>query len=74
MPDMIAIDADPELFHGLTIWTDSVSMQMRSDDVALHVRSEAPRSPETGNPVLLSHDEARKMRDLLNVATARGAL
>lgn len=63
-----------ETFLGLTLWTVALSMQVRDDTVALQVRYGAQRSTEDGQPVLLTHDEARKVRDLLNMATARGML
>lgn len=63
-----------ETFLGLTIWTEAISMQVRDDTVALHVMEGARRSSENGEPVLLSHAEARRVRDLLNMATARGML
>lgn len=40
----------------------------------LAVRDDCPRSTEDGNPYRLTADEARALRDLLNIATARGAL
>jgi hypothetical protein len=63
-----------EMMEGLTIWTDSVSVQVRDDEVALSVQPEAVRSTEAGEPVLIPAADARKVRDLLNVATARGFL
>lgn len=72
--NLTAIDDDPEFFHGLTVWTSSLSMQIRDMSVALHVKEDAMRSSEAGNPVILDRTEARRVRDLLNVATARGAL
>jgi len=63
-----------EMMDGLTIWTDSVSVQVRDDEVALSVQESAVRSAEAGAPVLIPADDARKIRDLLNVATARGVL
>lgn len=81
MPDRTAlastphgVDDDPEMYHGLTVWTDSVSMQVRDSDVVLHVMDGATRSPEHLEPVLIPKAEARRIRDLLNVATARGEL
>jgi hypothetical protein len=63
-----------EMMEGLTIWTDSVSVQVRDDEVALSVQESAIHSTENGSPVLIPADDARKIRDLLNVATARGVL
>lgn len=37
-------------------------------------RDDAPRSPEDGAPYRLTDREARALRDLLNIATARGFL
>jgi hypothetical protein len=65
---------DQEMLQGLTIHTESVGMQVRDGEVALYVRPEAPRSSEDGAPVLMSAAAARRVRDLLNVATARGCL
>jgi len=62
------------MIEGLTIWTDSVSVQVRDDEVALSVQESAVRSTEDGAPVLIPAADARKVRDLLNVATARGCL
>lgn len=65
---------DLEMIEGLTVWTSTVSMQVRDHQVALHVREDAPRSSEDGHPVLMTVEDAIRMRDLLNVATARGQL
>lgn len=70
----LAIDEDPEFFHGLTLWTTSISMQMRDNGAALVIRPEAVISSEYGSPAILDKPELRRIRDLLNVATARGAL
>lgn len=68
------IDQDAEFFHGLTAWGPNASYQVRDDCLAFHVMENAKRSSEQGQPVLMTLDEARRLRDLLNVATARGAL
>jgi hypothetical protein len=72
--DRLAPSEDPELFYGLTIWDGFGSMQVRDTGVALAVMDNAPRSSEMGRPVLLTNAEARRIRDLLNIATARGFL
>lgn len=70
-----AMTETPETtFYSLTIWTPTISMQVRDADVALHVMEGAPRSAENGHPVLIPKDEARRIRDLLNMATARAEL
>lgn len=74
MSDSPSIDTPERTFYSLTIWTPTISMQVRENIVALHVMDDAPRSPEDGHPVEMSHDDARKIRDLLNMATARGEL
>lgn len=68
---MASVDEDAELFHGLTVWTESVSAQVRDYGVVVHVMDDGPT--DLGDP-LLSKDDARRLRDLLNVATARGFL
>lgn len=42
--------------------------------LAIAHRDDAPRSPEDGNPWILDTEAARALRDLLNIATARGFL
>lgn len=59
------IDADAEFFHGLTIWTSSLSLQLRDTSLALHVKNDAMRSSENGNPVLLPKEEGGGRADLL---------
>lgn len=71
----ISVDSDPEFFHGLTMWGDFGAAQIRNEGLALHVGPNAQRSTrEEGQPVIVALDEARKLRDLLNLATARGML
>lgn len=65
---------DLEMIEGLTVWTGTVSIQVRDGYVALHVRDDAPRSTEDGHPVEMPVADATKVRDLLNIATARGQL
>ncbi len=72
--ERVMAEMDLELLEGLTVWTGTVSMQMRDGQVALHVRDDAPRSSEDGRPVLMPVEDAVRVRDLLNVATARGRL
>lgn len=66
-----AIDADPEFFHGLTMWGKAVSVQVRENAVIIHP---LPGGPTEKNDPALPLDDARRLRDLLNVATARGYL
>lgn len=40
----------------------------------LSLKDETPRSTEDGTPFRLPADDARRLRDLLNIATARGIL
>lgn len=71
------IDNDPEFFHGLTMWGEAASFQIRSDQgerLVVFIREDAPRSSENGHPACLPASDARRLRDLLNVATARGYL
>lgn len=69
-----AIDSDRVFYHGLSWWGTNASFQVRDGDLAVHFMEYAERSTENGNPYILSAFEARKLRDLLNVATARGFL
>jgi hypothetical protein len=79
-PAATSIDADPEMFHGLTIWCGEpknvrISAQIRdAGQLAVHIGPAAERSTEDNHPVILPADDARRIRDLLNVATARGIL
>lgn len=70
--------------QSLTIWGEHISAQIRSyaalkgnarvaSLVLAHVLR-APRSREDGRPYVIGADDARKLRDLLNAATARGEL
>lgn len=67
-----AIGDDPEFFHGLTMWGDEWSAQIRDDEVILYF-AHGDASPG-GTEYAIDAEEARRLRDLLNVATARGAL
>ena len=73
-----------ELISGLTLHGDTVGAQVREYTVevgsdqtesvlAIDV-SRAGLSPEHGAVHMLSADDTRALRDLLNVATARGFL
>lgn len=64
----VSIDSDPEFFHGLTFWGQSVSAQVRERGVVIVY--DLPSGPEVG----LTPSDARRLRDLLNLATARGFL
>lgn len=65
---ILAIDSDPEFFHGLTFWGQMVSAQVR--DRGVLVVHDLPDGPD----ITMTPDDARRLRDLLNVATARGFL
>jgi hypothetical protein len=61
----------------LTIWGEAISAQIRdfSDlpgtHLALHIKENAPRSSENGNPVIVGPGDVAKLRELLNEAAAR---
>ena len=83
MAKTTSIDSDPELFHGLTVTQGDpgnirVSAQLRDyadgNRLALYIGPGAERSTEVGEPAILPAEDARALRDLLNVATARGFL
>lgn len=59
------MDLDATFFYGLTAWMSTVSVQVRESEVIIH---DMVRSTD----VALDLAEARRLRDLLNVATARG--
>jgi hypothetical protein len=65
---IIAIDSDPEFFHGLTFWGQMASAQVQ--DRGVLIVHDLPDGPD----ITLTPDDARRLRDLLNVATARGLL
>lgn len=65
--DATSIQDDPEFFYGLTMWADGLSAQVRDTTVVLF-----DRGRETENEI--DQVAARRLRDLLNVATARGHL
>jgi len=68
----IVVTDDPEFFHGLTMWEGGeFSAQIRDDALALYFGS--GRTAEAGVS-LVPLKAARRLRDLLNVATARGHL
>lgn len=64
----LSIDSDPEFFHGLSFLGQSVSAQMR--DRGVLVVNDLPNIHVT----TLTPSDARRLRDLLNLATARGFL
>ena len=63
--DTRAIGDDLEFFYGLTMWAEHAAMQLRYTGVVIY-----DRDRHTG--IWLSAAEVQRMRDLLNVATARG--
>jgi hypothetical protein len=68
-----------ELLHDtLTIWGETISAQIRDyqdgTQLALHVRDDAPRSSEDGQPYQLPTADVVLLRDVLNAATERGFL
>lgn len=67
-PSTLSIDSDPEFFHGLTFWGQMVSAQVQERGVV--VVHDLPGGPD----VTMTPDDARRLRDLLNLATARGFL
>lgn len=73
-----SIDSDPEFFHGLTMWGRAAWFQIRDTQggptLVVMIRDDAPRSSENGHPAILPVDDLMRLRDLLNVATARGFL
>jgi hypothetical protein len=62
-----SIDSDPEFYSGLTMWGTAVSAQVSDTTVVLHPTNSLL-------DVEMPHTDARRLRDLLNVATARGYL
>ncbi len=72
-----SIDNDPEFFHGLTFWGEKVSAQVREASSAEEYLTGLvvhPLGTPEGEEVFLPMPDARRLRDLLNVATARGFL
>lgn len=57
---------DPEMFDGRTIWGDGWATQVRGNGVVLYFERKGG-----GVEYGVSLDDARRLRDLLNVATAR---
>lgn len=77
---IVLVQLPDTLVGGLTVYTKHVAMQVQpahcaNDDavVILAIKDDAPRDPATGN-VLLDPQSACVLRDLLNIATARGAI
>lgn len=78
----LAIDSDPEFFHGLTMWSEdrpdgfpAFAAQVRESGVDL-VFNERRDDGHVGSRFEqeIPLADARRLRDLLNVATARGYL
>jgi hypothetical protein len=67
----VAIDTDPEFFHGLTFWGTAVNVQIQEFDTGTTV---ALRDSDGDSILALPADDARRLRDLLNLATTRGYL
>lgn len=60
---------------GQPVFTDGLPvLGGRAGALYLAFKPDAPRSTEDGEPYRLDRDAARALRDLLNIATARGAL
>jgi hypothetical protein len=57
--------------QSLTVLGDAISVQVRDDELALHVREGAPRSSEDGHPVLVGHEDMARLHALLNEAHNR---
>lgn len=71
----------PTVTDGLTIYGRTLGAQMRpahcADDetvLALLIADEAPKSPDDSGVVFIDKQSAQYLRDLLNIATARGML
>lgn len=74
---------DPEFWDGLTMWGLFGSAQVREvsnldgdsqPQLVLYVKPDAERSAEDGHPYVIGAYDMRRVRDLLNIATARGML
>lgn len=77
MTSPTSIDSDPEFFHGLTFWGEKVSAQVREASSAEEYRNALvihTLGEDDGHGTVLPMPDARRLRDLLNVATARGFL
>jgi hypothetical protein len=71
---------DPLTFEerdGLTVWGRYFAAQIRHygyeerEHLVIHVRDDAPRSAEDGQPVTLPPDDVEKLRALLNESARR---
>lgn len=74
---MISIDSDPEFFHGLTFWGEKVSAQIAEASKAEEYRNALVihrLGEDDGHGTFVPTPDARRLRDLLNLATARGFL
>lgn len=63
---------DPEFWHGLTMWEEGVSAQVRDGALVLHFVNSDDGSVQ--GEFELDEPAVLRLRDLLNVATARGHL
>jgi hypothetical protein len=69
------IDQDPEFWHGLTLWGSATDVASTRDcGWAAQIRDSHVQFMFNDNEFEVPAEEARRLRDLLNVATARGAL
>lgn len=69
------IDEDPEFFHGLTMWSRrTVRGAHNGCPFAAQVRDHGLVLAFNGEDYEVDMQDARRLRDLLNVATARGLL
>lgn len=75
LTNLKSIDSDPEFFHGLTFWGEKVSAQvteMSTLDERRHGLVINDMHNVNADSVVLSPTDACRLRDLLNLATARG--
>lgn len=72
--DHIEPDATAYVNSSLSIWTSGFSAQIRDNSLAFHVMDDAERSTEDGHPAIFPLADARRLRDLLNLAHFRGRL
>lgn len=68
------ISDDPVFWYGLTMGGDFGAAQIRDQYVAFFLKDDVERSTEKDTPAVIHADDARRLRDLLNIATARGML
>jgi hypothetical protein len=72
-PDGVDPVADPDA-EPLRTDAGSIALGPPVGVLYLHIKPSHPQSPEDGHPWRFDTDDARRLRDLLNLATARGIL